>query len=115
VVSKESETRKLKIQNHKEMKTKQIIAAALLIFAATFAQANAPRTLTFKDTFGRSFSMPMKAEQAIDPAPAAGEFNFQQALQKETNEVFDISSLRKPEPDANDIPFDLNKIYQQIK
>ncbi len=98
------------------MKTIQLLAAALLIFAATFAQASAPkRTLTMKDAFGRTFTMPVKAEEAIDPAPASGGFNIQQALQQETPGVIDVSSLRKPEPDADDIPFDLNKIYQQVK
>ncbi len=99
------------------MKTQNIIAALVLTIATvSVSLASSPcRVLTFKDSFGRNFTMPVKEEVAEDTVPIEIAREFQKARMEEVNRVFDLSSITKPEQDVNDNDIDLKEIFDSLK
>lgn len=99
------------------MKTQNIIAAIILTIATvSVSLASSPgRVLTFKDALGRNFTMPVKEEVAEDVIPYEIACEFQKARMEDVNRVFDLSSMTKPEQDANDIDIDLKEVFESLK
>ena len=91
---------------------KVIITTALIILAATFSPAAAPkRLLTFKDALGRVLTMPAIEETAVEEAfPFDQKAIFDSILTRRNNQVFDISKMSKPEEDVDDIPAELKDL-----
>lgn len=96
------------------MKTIAILATALLISTASFADSvSTKRTLTFRDSFGRVLSMPMKMEEAQEELP----FNHADVLGQiragHSNQIFDVSGLSNPENGVDDIPASLRHLISK--
>lgn len=91
---------------------KLIFATALIIFAATFSQASAPkRLLTFKDGFGRVLTMPAYEEEAEKEVfPFDQPALFKKVQSEISNQAFDISKMSKPEAEVDDVPAELRSI-----
>lgn len=97
------------------MKTKLIISAALIFSASFMASASAPkRMLTMYDQLGRKLMMPVKAEEEAEVFPFDSKIEFNRYRSCEVNRTFDLSGITKPETEINDIPFDLENVFNQI-
>lgn len=96
---------------------KLIITTALIIFATAFASAGSPsRLLTFKDSFGKILTMPvMEEKEKEETLPFDHEAVFAKAQSEIINQVFDVSSLIKPEQEVDDIPAELKDLLQGKK
>jgi hypothetical protein len=99
------------------MKTKPVILATILVFAAILAtQAATPqKTMTIFGINGRSVEMPIKVEEAVDDMPVelamALEAEREQRIDSLLNQRFDLSQITKPEPDADDITINTRAIF----
>ncbi|MFO7978032.1 MAG: hypothetical protein R6U64_05180 [Bacteroidales bacterium] len=96
------------------MKTKLIFAALLFVFTATFAQANSSKKmLHLVDSFGRHLFMPVQADEAPEALPFDAADIFHRTRMADVNKIFDLSTMTKPEADADDIDIDLKAVYEE--
>ena len=96
---------------------KLIFTTALIIFATAFASASSPsRLLSFKDSFGKILTIPVTDEKEKEETlPFDHEAVFAKAHSEIINQVFDTSSLIKPEQEVDDIPAELKDLIQGRK
>jgi hypothetical protein len=95
------------------MKTIAIIATALLISTAAFADnSESKRILTITDSFGRLLTMPVKVEEASEELPFNARDIFNEVRTKNSAQVFDISEMSRPESEE-EIPAELQHIIIQ--
>lgn len=95
------------------MKTIAIIATALLISTAAFADnSESKRTLTIRDSFGRLLTMPVKVEEASEELPFNARAIFDEVRTKNATQVFDISDMSRPESEE-EIPAELKHLIIQ--
>lgn len=95
------------------MKTIAIIAASLIMLSASFSNANTPKTtMTFIDSFGRMFCMPVKVEEAVEEFPFDQTEWINSDSKKASSTVFDISNLSKPEIEE-EIPAELEALFSK--
>ncbi|GEM_PF-2764055 len=96
------------------MKTRTLITAAIILFSVTMASATPKQfSLTFFDSQGDTFTIPMMAEEA-EATPFDTADGFSQVEDKDTLHIIDISPLIEPEKEE-DLPFDLDAVLQTIK
>ena len=103
------------IITHKKTHAMKFLATAftaLILFGTTTTQACAPdRLLYFKDALGRTPTMPVWVEKGTEESlPFDQKAVFEEARREMSGRVFDISSMSRPEPDADDIPEELEHI-----
>ncbi len=95
------------------MKTFAIIAAAMIMFSTSFANAaTTSRTLTVIDSFGRILSMPVKVEEAQEELPFNLPDTGKQSRVDQSSMIFDISGMSKPEK-AEEIPAEVKALFFQ--
>lgn len=99
------------------MKAQNIIIAVILtITTATVSFANAPcRMLTFKDAMGREMFMPVKEDVAPEALPVEVAAEFRKARNEAVSQIFDLSSMTKPEQDVQDVDIDLDAVFKSLK
>ncbi len=96
------------------MKTRILITAAALLFSVSIASADSKqRTLTFRDSLGRTLTMPMLLEEANDSAPFDTRAEFMRLRANNASRVFDISPMLTPEKEE-ELPFDLDEVLNSI-
>ncbi len=97
------------------MKAKMIITAAAIIFSITATMANPTETtLTFWSSLGQKLIQPIMLEEVAEPIPFEVAKEVENIWSKNTYRVFDLSELTKPEVEE-ELPFDLEKVYQTAK
>ncbi len=96
------------------MKIKLIFATLLFVFTATFAQANSSKKmLHLVDSFGRHLFMPVQADEAAEALPFDVASVFHRIRMAEVSKVFDLSTMTKPEAEADDIDIDLKAVFKE--
>lgn len=86
-----------------------------MIFLISMATASeTQRTLSFRDALGRTFTMPVKVEEATETIPFDIQAEFRRIRQSDAARIFDISQMSKPEEEEA-LPFDLEKVIQSIR
>ncbi len=96
------------------MKTRMIITAAIILFSVVTATAGSKQqTITFRDSLGRTLSIPLLAETE-DATPFDTQAEFKRIRASEVSRVFDISQMMKAEKEE-ELPFDLNEVFQSAK
>lgn len=95
------------------MKTLTITLA--LLISGLAAQASSFNMLTFTDAKGNELHMPVHFEEAEFELPirVAQERTTSQAMTSPLN--IDVFNLAHPEPDADDVDIDLEKIFRELK
>jgi hypothetical protein len=85
---------------------------ALILFSAATTMACAPeRLLYFKDALGRTLTMPVCMEKEVaEPLPFDQQAVLEEARKALSARVFDLSSMSRPEPDADDVPEELKHL-----
>ena len=98
------------------MKAKMIITAAAIIFSITTATMANPTetTLTFWNALGQKLIQPIMPEEAAEPVPFTVEREIENISNNMAYRVFDLSQLTKPEVEE-ELPFDLEKVYNEVK
>ncbi len=97
------------------MKTRILITAAAILFSVSIASADSKqRTLTFRDSLGRTLTMPMMSEEATDTAPFDTRAEFMRIRANDASRPFDISTMLKPEREE-ELPFDLDDVLNSIQ
>ncbi len=97
------------------MKAKMIITAAAIIFSTTATMANpAETTLTFWNSLGQKLIQPIMPEKAAEPVPYTVTSEVENIRNENTYRVFDLRKLSKSEVEE-ELPFDLEKVYQTAK
>ncbi len=102
-----------KQKKHTDMKILTITLA--LLISGLAAQASSFNLLTFTDANGNELHMPVHCEEAEVELPI-------RVAQERTSPnagtnplIIDVFSLAHPEPDADDIDIDLEKIFRELK
>ncbi|MFO7977165.1 MAG: hypothetical protein R6U64_00780 [Bacteroidales bacterium] len=97
------------------MKTKVIISAAILMLFTMMSFASSPKNvLTMKDALGRTLTMPVMTEEAVeDSLPFDLQDVFVQTRLEEVNTVIDISGMIKPEAEVDDVPSELKHLFKK--
>ncbi len=96
------------------MKTRTIITAAIILFSVVTATAGSKQqTITFRDSLGRTLSIPLVAETE-EAVPFDIQAEFSRIRTIEVSRIFDISQMMKAEKEE-ELPFDLDKVFQSAK
>jgi hypothetical protein len=94
---------------------KAIAIFALILITASASHAFNPKgMLNFTDLKGRTLSMPVMLEQAVEEElPFDAEAVFHEAIQEQISRVIDISRMTKPEPEVDDVPQALRHLIKK--
>ncbi len=95
----------------------QILAAIFLVFFFTSGYSETP-TLSIFDINGVTVEIPIKRELASDSIPPEISSALEEVRANERrslyNRQFDLSTMSRPEKDANDVSIDTRKIFLEI-
>lgn len=94
---------------------KLIVLIAIFLITATASQAFNPKgMLKITDLKGRTLSMPVMLEQAVEEElPFDHQAIFHEVLHEKVSRVIDISEIIKPEPEVDDVPQALRHIIRK--
>ena len=95
------------------MKTRIIITAAIIFISSTGIFASSKeRTITFRDSLGRTLSIPVMTEEA-EKVPFDTKAEFSRIRSTDASRIFDLSQMSKPE-EEEPLPFDLKEVFNSI-